>query len=189
MNRAIAEKPIDRPQPRRRPRVNRLAHLMPDLLEPTLRERGFASATLLAEWAEIVGPALAEFTVPLEVRWPRKRAEGEAVPRRTGRLQEKAEGAVLVVSCASAFALEVQMAATRILDAANRRLGFRAVTRLEIRQGAMPKPRAAFVEREIPAELIQAQKAGLADIAHDDLREALARMGAGIQLKNRKTGM
>ncbi len=187
MNRAIAEKPGMQAEPRKRPRVNRLAQLMPDLLEPTLRERGFASATLLAEWAEIVGPALAEFTVPLEIRWPKKRMEADIAPRRAGRMQEKAEGAVLVVTCASAFALEVQMASARILDAVNRRLGFRAVTRLEIRQGETPKPRTVFIEREIPAELVSEQKAGLTDIADDGLREALARMGAGIAMKARKT--
>lgn len=187
MNRATAELPISRTEPRKRPRTNRLALLMPDLLEPTLRERGFASATLLAEWAEIVGPALAEFTVPLEIRWPRKRMEAGSTVPRGGRMQEKAEGAVLVVTCASAFALEVQMASARILDSVNRRLGFRAVTRLEIRQGDMPKPRAAFVEREISAELIMAQKATLTDIADEGLREALARMGAGIAAKGRKT--
>ncbi len=187
MNRATAEKQGMRAEPRKRPRVNRLAQLMPDLLEPTLRERGFASATLLAEWAEIVGPALAEFTVPLEIRWPRKRLEAESSPRRAGRMQDKAEGAVLVVTCASAFALEVQMASARILDAVNRRLGFRAVTRLEIRQGETPKPRTAFVEREIPAELVSEQKASLGHIADESLREALARMGAGIAMKGRKT--
>lgn len=187
MNRATAEQPAPRPELRKRPRTNRLALLMLDLLEPTLRERGFASATLLAEWAEIVGAGLAEFTVPLEIRWPRKRMEAEAAPRRTGRMQDKAEGAVLVVTCASAFALEVQMASARILDAVNRRLGFRAVTRLEIRQGATPKPRTAFMEREIPADLVQAQKATLTNIADEGLREALARMGAGVAMKAGKT--
>ncbi|MCA3629278.1 MAG: DUF721 domain-containing protein [Methylobacterium sp.] len=187
MDRAIAQQPNLRPETRKRPRTNRLALLMPDLLEPTLRERGFASATLIAEWAEIVGPALAEFTVPLEIRWPRKRMDAGSTARRGGRMQEKAEGAVLVVTCASAFALEVQMASGRILDAVNRRLGFRAVTRLEIRQGETPKPRAAFMEREIPAELIMAQKENLTDIADVGLREALARLGAGIVAKDRKT--
>jgi hypothetical protein len=187
MNRATAELPNLRPETRKRPRTNRLALLMPDLLEPTLRERGFASATLLAEWAEIIGPALAEFMVPLEIRWPRKRMDAGSTARRGGRMQEKAEGAVLVVACAGAFALEVQMASGRVLDAVNRRLGFRAVTRLEIRQGETPKPRAAFMEREISAELITAQKAALTDIADDALREALARMGAGIAAKGRKT--
>jgi hypothetical protein len=113
--------------------------------------------------------------------------EAEAAPRRTGRMQDKAEGAVLVVTCASAFALEVQMASARILDAVNRRLGFRAVTRLEIRQGATPKPRTAFMEREIPADLVQAQKATLTNIADEGLREALARMGAGVAMKAGKT--
>ncbi|MCZ8270688.1 MAG: DciA family protein [Beijerinckiaceae bacterium] len=187
MDLAIAQRPNLRPEPRKRPRTSRLALLMPDLLEPTLRERGFASATLLAEWAEIVGPALAEFTVPLEIRWPRKRVEAGSTAPRGGRMQEKAEGAVLVVTCASAFALEVQMASGRILDAVNRRLGFRAVTRLEIRQGETPKPRTAFMEREISVELVTAQKAALVDIADDALREALARLGAGIAAKDRKT--
>ena len=111
---------------------------------------------------------------------------GSTAPR-GGRMQEKAEGAVLVVTCASAFALEVQMASGRILDAVNRRLGFRAVTRLEIRQGETPKPRTAFMEREISVELVTAHKAALIDIADDALREALARLGAGIAAKDRKT--
>lgn len=189
MKSAAAQKLSPQPEPRKRPRVNRLAQLMPDLLEPTLRERGFASATLLAEWSEIVGASLSEFTVPLEIRWPARRMEAENAPRRTGRMQEKSEGAVLVVTCASAFALEVQMASARILDAVNRRLGFRAVTRLEIRQGETPKPRSAFRQWEIPDELVSQHREAMSNIANDDLREALARMGAGITAKERKTRM
>lgn len=46
-------------------------------LDPVARARGFATTTLLSEWASIVGADLAQFTAPDKVAWPRRQDEGD----------------------------------------------------------------------------------------------------------------
>jgi hypothetical protein len=181
----------DTSQPiRKRPRVNRLAMLVPEMIEPALRQRGFASTAILAEWREIVGAALASRTAPLEIRWPKRRTPGDDARPKLGRMQEKAEGATLVIACPGAFALEAQMASAQIIEATNRRLGFRAVTKLEIRQGELPKPTAAKADHPLSEPEIAVVAASLGDIADEPLKRALAQLGAGIARKGRvKTEM
>jgi hypothetical protein len=170
-------------KPRNRPA--RLGTLVPALLEPTLRARGFASAQILAEWTEIVGSSIARCTAPLEIRWPRRR-DSETAARPAGRLQERAEGATLVIACPGAFALEVQMAEKRILEQANRRFGFRAVTRLEIRQQPLPAPIVAAAPRLVPAEAIAEAERAMPDITDPTLRRALGELRAGLALRPAK---
>lgn len=181
----------EKPQPiRKRPRVNRLAALVPEMIEPALRQRGFASTAILSEWREIVGAALATRTAPLEIRWPKRRAPSEESRPKPGRMQEKAEGATLVIACPGAFALEVQMSSNAIIEAANRRLGFRAVTKLEIRQGELPKPVVKKTAPPLSEAQIADVAAGLGDISDDQLRRALAELGASIARKGgRATGL
>lgn len=172
---------------RKRPRVNRLAALVPEMIEPALRQRGFASTAILAEWREIVGEALAQRTAPLEIRWPKRRVQaGEARPN-PGRMQEIAEGATLVILCPGAFALETQMASSQIIEATNRRLGFRAVTKVEIRQQDLPKPVVTTPVPPLSEAQISEIAGRLGDIADEPLRRALAELGAGIARKGRRT--
>jgi len=172
---------------RKRPRVNRLAALVPEMIEPALRQRGFASTAVLTEWREIVGEALAERTAPLEIRWPKRRNPAQDARPNQGRMQEKAEGATLVIHCPGAFALEAQMASGRIIEATNRRLGFRAITRIEIRQAELPKPVTARVEQPLSEAQIAEIAAELDDISDESLKRALAELGAGIARKGRRS--
>jgi hypothetical protein len=172
---------------RKRPRVNRLSALVPEMIEPALRQRGFASTAILTEWREIVGEALAQRTAPLEIRWPKRRVQpGEARPN-PGRMQEIAEGATLVILCPGAFALETQMASAQIIEATNRRLGFRAVTKVEIRQQDLPKPITAMPVQPLTEAQITEIAGGLGDIADEPLKRALAELGAGIVRKGRRS--
>lgn len=179
----MSRDPADPKRPQRR--LNRLSALVPGMIEPALRQRGFASAALLSEWAEIAGAQMAGFTTPLELRWPKKREPGKGEPVPRGRMQEKAEGATLVIACPGAFALEAQMASARIIEAANRRFGFRAITKLEIRQIAPPEKRNPARETPIPPALARQISADCADILDENLRRALGELGAGIA---RRTG-
>jgi hypothetical protein len=172
---------------RKRPRVNRLAALVPEMIEPALRQRGFASTAILTEWREIVGAALAERTAPLEIRWPKRRNPAEDGRAGQGRMQEKAEGATLVILCPGAFALEAQMASGQIIEAANRRLGFRAVTRIEIRQQELPRPPASQIEQPLSEAQIAEIADDLGDISDESLKRALAELGAGIARKGRRS--
>lgn len=170
------------PPPRYRKHAPRaLKALVSDAVAPVLRQRGFATTAVMAEWREIVGPRLAEWTTPLEVRWPR-RTEESAEPARNSRTQ-RAEQASLIVACPGPFALDVQMASREILEAVNRRLGFGAVGALVIKQTPRPAPVKKPVRIQPDEAQIAAVERELADIEADDLRRALAELGAQIRLR------
>lgn len=165
-----------------------LSALVAEAVAPVLKQRGFATNTVLSEWREIVGPRLAQWTTPLEIRWPRKREgkEGaEATPAQNSRTR-KAEGASLVISCPGPFAMEVQMGTREILEAVNRRLGFGAVSALVIKQAPRPAPVMVPVRPAPDEAMIQSVAADLEDIEADDLRRALAELGASIRLSTHK---
>lgn len=44
--------------------------LIPTLLEPSLKKRGFAQALLVLDWEKIVGPQLAKRSMALKVTYP-----------------------------------------------------------------------------------------------------------------------
>ena len=174
------------PSPPKR-RSSPLGALVPEALAPALRERGFANASILTEWAEIVGPELAPLCHPLSLRWPRRKEEAataKAGDRR--RTTARAEGAVLVVGCAGAYALDVQMAAGRMIEAVNRRLGWGLVRSIEIRQGTAPKrARPVPAPGLDPAEVTKAETS-LGDIADPELRRALATLDVSLRRTRRR---
>jgi hypothetical protein len=165
---------------RRKSGPARLSALVPGMIEPVLRQRGFANATILTEWAEIAGPSLARFTAPIELKWPKIRPEtGDGRIARTGKA-EKAEKGVLVVSVASAFALELQMGSAGLIQQINRRLGFECIGSIQIRQGIVTKqPRKT--RRTADPALVACMQAGMTDIRDEPLRAALAVLGAEVQ--------
>lgn len=182
----MAEPPAE-PFRKRRRGATPLAALLPDAVEPVLRQRGIASAAVLTGWAEIVGPHLAKWSSPLEIRWPRRAEDREASERRQaergparGR-EAQAERATLVIATASAFALDMQMAGPAIIEAVNRRLGFGCIGAIEIRQGAKSARKAAPTPPSPPPPALVAEiRAGLGDITDEALREALAQLGAEV---------
>lgn len=157
-----------------------LGDLVPEAVAAALRERGFASSTILTEWREIVGPHLAQWTHPVEIRWPRRPGETAPAAKPATAKQEKAQRAVLVIGCPGAFALDVQMASSAIIEAVNRRLGFGCIGSLQIAQMPQPEPPPPRSSRELDPALVREIEAGLTGIEPDDLRRALAELGAGI---------
>lgn len=161
-----------------------LTALVENAVAPVLRQRGFATSAIIKEWREIVGPRLAQWTTPLEVRWPRRKEEGAAPARNSRTL--KAEAATLVISCPGPFALEVQMASAQIIEAVNQRLGFGALGALVVKQAPRPLP-PAKVERPQPDDAsIAAMERTLNDIESPELRRALAQLGAQVRLATLK---
>jgi hypothetical protein len=146
-----------------------LAELVGKVLAPVTAKRGFATADLMASWAEIVGPRYATCTRPERVAWPR----GEPADHKP---------AVLVLRVEGPRAILVQHEAGQIIERVNAFLGYAAIGQMRIVQGPVSAPAAA--EKPVARALRPAEETRLAaavsDVAEGDLREVLARLGRGV---------
>jgi len=143
------------------------------LLDPVARARGFATTTLLSEWAAIAGAELAAFTMPDRVVWPRRQGDGEdaGVPRGW-----RPDGATLILRVEGPRAIEVQHRADKIIERVNTYFGYRAVTELRILQAPVGRTeRRSPVPPEPKSAAIPEPVAG---IENEGLRRALSRLGA-----------
>jgi hypothetical protein len=157
---------VNKPRPFARP----LRELAGKVVGEPYRKQGFASAELVTRWTEIVGADIAARSEPVRIQWTRP-ADGEE--REPGTLVLRVEGPA---------AIEIQHLAGVVCERVNRFLGWRAVARLALRQA--PLRRAARKPRRRIDEAAAAQVAKtLPDIADDDLRQALGRLGAAVRHK------
>src|SRR6476620_2519724 len=145
------------------------------MLDPVARARGFATTALLTEWPAVVGEALARFTMPDKVVWPRRSEEREASGSQSA---WREDGAILVLKVDGPRAIEVQHRAEQILERVNIYFGYRAVAQLRFLQAPLGKakgqaPASAGAEEPLPAH-------GIADTG---LAKALGRLAAGIRGK------
>ena len=143
-----------------------------DLLHKTLGDafakQGFASTELVTRWADIVGTEIAAHSQPARIKWPRP-VEGTAP-----------EPGILVLRVEGPTALEIQHLSGVILERVNRFFGWRAVGALRLRQAPLRRDRRRpqpLPDREAAARIA----AGLSAIRDEDLRDALARLGAAIK--------
>ena len=146
-----------------------LSVLLGGVFADAFAKQGFASRELVTRWAEIAGREVAEFSEPLKIQWPRP-VEGQ--PQ---------EPATLVLRVEGPMALEIQHASDAILQRVNRFFGWNAVGRLALRQAPLSRP----VVRKVtpppdPAAVAQVAQT-LGSVEDDDLRAALARLGASIK--------
>jgi hypothetical protein len=146
-----------------------LAELAAGLLADAYKKQGFASTELVTRWAAIAGPEIAALAEPVKLQWPRT-PDGEAP-----------EPATLVLRVEGPAAIEVQHQSGVILERVNRFFGWQAVGRIALRQAPLsrrPPPRPPAVpDPKAEAELA----ATLGEVADDDLRSALARLGAAVK--------
>ena len=87
-------------------------------------------------------------------------------------------GAVLVLRVEPARALDVQYKAQQILERINVFFGYRAVAELRIIQAPLAKSACAPKRAASPPSISPSDAPELADIADEQLREALARLKA-----------
>lgn len=149
--------------------VRHLAALLPRLTRAALGKRGFAEGGIVADWPEIVGPDLAVLSLPERLAFPHG-------ARREGTLH---------VRVAGALALELQHLEPVVIERINGYFGYRAVARLKIRQGPIPRSRRQPVTPP-PADPAAAREIdrAVADVSDPALRAALA--GFGRALRGRK---
>ena len=144
----------------------RLNMLAPRLVAPVLAKRGFANADLAVHWPEIVGPAVAKASRPMSMTWPRGGAD-------------HGMGATLTIAASGAFALDLQQMAPVILERINRRLGWRCVQQIRIKQMPIRPPAPKITVRPPGAEAIAEAGRIAAGIGDEKLRAAVTRLGAG----------
>ena len=145
-----------------------LAEFLGVCLSDAFKQQGFASAELVTRWTDIVGPEIAAHAEPLKVQWPR--AAGNDAP----------EAGTLVLRVDGPTAIEVQHLANVILERVNRFFGWQAVNRLALRQAPLAR-RGKKAAKKPDAEAAARIAAALPEITDDELRQALARLGAAVK--------
>jgi hypothetical protein len=155
-----------------RPVGKPLRELLNKLVGDAFARQGFASAELVTRWDDIVGHEIAAHSEPIKLRWPR-------------RTDDDGEAGTLVLRVEGPAAIEIQHLAALICERVNRFLGWRAVERLALRQAPLRRrqPRAARTEDPAAAAPIAET---LSDIKDDELKEALARLGAAVSRADRR---
>lgn len=140
-----------------------LGALVPQVTRPAFRRHSAASARIMADWAAIVGPALAAVTTP------RRLAAG-----------------TLTLACSGPLAVELQHLAAQLIERINTHLGGTPVQRLRFLQATQSTvsvpPRV-----KIPAAATKAAQRAVADLPEGPLRDALAGLGGAVIASRGKT--
>jgi hypothetical protein len=133
-----------------------LGALIPALTRPAFRRRSPATAQVLADWPAIVGPRLAQDTLP-----------------------RRLSGGTLTIACSGPMALELQHLAAALTERINTHLGQRAVERLRFVQEVLPRPAAP------PPRLPAVPPPEIPGLPEGPLREALQRLGQAVAARRR----
>jgi hypothetical protein len=146
-----------------------LSVLLSEVFSDAYAKQGFAARELVTRWAEIAGPEISAHSEPLKIQWPRP-VEGE--PQQPATLVLRVEGPT---------ALEIQHASDIILQRVNRFFGWSAVGRLALRQAPLSRrPRPPASRTPDPEQVAKVAKT-LSSVEDEQLRAALARLGASIK--------
>jgi hypothetical protein len=155
-----------------------IAAQVPKVTKEALKRRGPAFATIVAEWGEIVGPAMAGSTLPEKLSTPPRPPKGVTVAN---------GGGTLTIRVSGGAAMELQHLAPLLLERINRFAGYKIVERLRFVQG--PLPLAAAPAAPPPPPATPAEKARIAaaveSVTQPDLQAALARLGEGLGRRRR----
>jgi len=146
-----------------------LSLLLSDVFKDAYARQGFAARELVTRWAEIAGQDVAAYSEPLKLQWPRP-VEGQ--PQ---------EPATLVLRVEGPMALEIQHKSDVILERVNRFLGWSAVGRLALRQAPLSRRERTPSPRPPDPQEVESVAQTLSAIEDEDLRAALARLGAAIK--------
>jgi hypothetical protein len=148
-----------------------LSEFMGATLSESLKAQGFASTEIIARWADIVGAEIAAHSEPMKISWPR--AVGEDSP----------EPATLVLRVEGPAALEIQHLSAVILERVNRFFGWQAIGRIALRQAPLRRREPPTPSPPLDPEVAARIAATMPAIEDEDLRQALARLGASIKRK------
>ena len=146
-----------------------LSVLLSDVFSEAYAKQGFAARELVTRWGEIAGKEVAAHSEPLKIQWPRP-VEGQ--PQ---------EPATLVLRVEGPMALEIQHSSDVILQRVNRFFGWNAVGKIALRQAPLSRPKTRTTVAPLDPSAVARVEQTLASVEDDELREALARLGASIK--------
>jgi hypothetical protein len=152
---------------------------LPNLTRAAFAKYGFSAATLLTDWATIVGADIAKYTKPERLKWPRQPGiydETEAEER--GR-----PGATLVLRVDAGRALDIQYRGRQLIERINAYFGYRAVAELRLVQAPMTAPRPAQRDPGQTSAPRRPTPVELGAIADVRLRAALEQMAHAIVMR------
>jgi len=153
------------PENKRYGGMRALAATLPRVAAPVLGKRGFSEAQLIAQWPAVIGEELARHMAPERISFARG-------GRRDGTLRLRVE---------PGFALEAQHREPQLLERINAFFGYRAVARLALVQGPLPRgPAARPAPRDLGENERRALDRRLAGIEDSGLRDALRRLGEAV---------
>ena len=155
---------MNKPRPARS-----LAQLASGFLAEAFKKQGFASTELVTRWQDIVGPEIGAHAEPIKLQWPRA-VNGEP-----------AEPATLVLRVEGPAAIEIQHLSNVILERVNRFFGWQAVGRIALRQAPLARRAAPTPAEPVDDADTERIAATLTEVGDDDLRMALARLGAAVK--------
>jgi hypothetical protein len=145
-----------------------LAELLGACLSDAFKQQGFASAELVTRWTEIVGAEIAAYAEPMKIQWPRPVGDDPPAP------------GTLVLRVDGPTAIEIQHLAGVILERVNRFFGWQAVNKLALRQAPLSRRGKKTIKRLDP-ETTARVAAALPEVTDEELRQALARLGAAVK--------
>jgi hypothetical protein len=145
----------------------------------TFVRRGFASAEMVTRWTEIVGTEIAAHSEPIKIQWPRA-SPSLPSPATAGGTGWARPPGTLILRVEGPAAIEIQHLANVICERVNRFLGWRAVERVALRQAPLRRPSLKSAPPWDPA-VAERIAASLPRIEDEDLRRALARLGAAVK--------
>lgn len=140
---------------------------MAKITRPLFGRRGFVHGALITDWPAIVGSAMAIHTMPLGIRFPKG---------------ERVNGVLEIKVAASAFSTQLQHLEPLVIERVNGYFGWRAVERLKLRHGPLPKldrPKGVKPVTDLPAPSL----AVLDRVEDPELRAVLQRLGAHLVSK------
>lgn len=154
---------------------SRAVTLMQQRIRGATQTRGFAQSRVLTHWVEIVGEATAKIAHPVDIGY----AKGGL-------------GATLTVLTSGAQAPMLEMQKEQIREKVNACYGYNAIARIRITQtaatgfaeGQMTFDHGPKAPRGPKPETLAAAKDVAAPVENENLRTALAALGANVMTKN-----
>jgi hypothetical protein len=150
-------------------RARPLSAFVGKCLADTFAQRGFAAIEIVTHWPDIAGSDIAIHCEPIKIEWPRRRGAADSDP------------ATLVLRVEGPCAIEIQHQAAVIIARVNSFFGWPAIGRLALRQAPLKRRRPRTAPPPPDPEAVRSESRRLSGIADDELRSALARLGAAVK--------